>query len=106
MIISGGENIYPAEVEKVIEMLPEVLETAVIGIPSLEWGEQVKAFIVLKKGKSLSEQQIIDHCKRNLASYKKPSSVEFLAELPRNASGKVLKNKLKEPYLENVNKSV
>nr|MBC8458085.1 AMP-binding protein [Deltaproteobacteria bacterium] len=100
MIISGGENIYPAEVENVLHTLPEILEAAVIGVPDEKWGETVKAVVVLKEGKSLSERDIIVFCKKNLASYKKPTSVDFVQELPRNAAGKVLKGILREMYLE------
>ena len=101
MIISGGENIYPAEVENVLHTLPEILEAAVIGVPDEKWGETVKAVVVLKQGKSLSERDIIDFCKKNLASYKKPTSVDFVQELPRNAAGKVLKNVLRDRYQNN-----
>ena len=100
MIISGGENIYPAEVENVLHTLPEILEAAVIGVPDEKWGETVKAVVVLKEGKSLSERDIIVFCKKNLASYKKPTSVDFVQELPRNAAGKVLKAILREMYLK------
>lgn len=106
MIISGGENIYPAEVEKVIEQIPEVLETAVIGVPDSEWGESVKAFVVFKEGLLLPSEEIIEYCKNNLASYKKPSSIEIVPTLPRNAGGKVLKNILRAPYWNNSIKQV
>ncbi|WP_284035462.1 long-chain-fatty-acid--CoA ligase [Neobacillus sp. 114] len=106
MIISGGENIYPAEVEKVIEKIPQVLETAVIGVPDREWGESVKAFVVFKEGQQLLASEIIEYCKNNIASYKKPSSIEILPTLPRNAGGKVLKNILREPYWRNRVKQV
>lgn len=98
MIISGGENIYPAEVEQVLYMHPDIFEASVIGVPDLKWGEVVKAIIVLKQGKTLTEDEIIKHCKQNLASYKKPTSIEFVNSLPRNATGKVLKYKLKKLY--------
>jgi len=100
MIISGGENIYPAEVENVLHMLPEILEAAVIGIPNEKWGETVKAVVVLKEGESLNEREIIEFCKVNLASYKKPTSVDFIQKLPRNAAGKVLKGILRGRYLK------
>lgn len=96
MIISGGENIYPAEIEEVLYQMPEILECAVIGVPDKEWGESVKAIIVTKPGQTLTEQQVIDYCIQHLASYKKPKFVEFVDQLPRNASGKVLKYVLKE----------
>ncbi len=96
MIISGGENIYAAEVEEVIFSHPGVVEAAVVGIPDFQWGESVKAVVVTRKGDKVTENEIIEHCKENLASYKKPKVVEFTDELPRNASGKVLKFKLRE----------
>ena len=91
MVISGGENIYPAEIEATLYKMPEILECAVIGVPDKEWGESVKAIVVTKPDRYLTEQQVIDYCKQHLASYKKPKVVEFVDELPRNASGKVLK---------------
>ena len=91
MIISGGENIYPAEIEEVLYQMPEILKCAVIGVPNTDWGESVKAIIVLKPGKVLSSNEVIEYCKGFVASYKKPKEVEFIDELPRNASGKVLK---------------
>ncbi|KAF0119810.1 MAG: acyl-CoA synthetase (AMP-forming)/AMP-acid ligase II [bacterium] len=98
MIISGGENIYPREVEEVLYTHTAILEAAVIGIPDEKWGESVKAFVVLKEGKKVSEDEIIDFCKKNMASYKKPKSVEFVDALPRNPVGKVLKKELREKY--------
>jgi acyl-CoA synthetase (AMP-forming)/AMP-acid ligase II len=98
MIISGGENIYPAEVEQVIHLMPEVQEVAVIGLSDEKWGETVKAIVVLKEGQVLTESEIIEFCKKHLASYKKPTSVDFIGELPRNAAGKILKGILKERY--------
>ncbi len=95
MIISGGENIYPKEVEEVLYSHPDILDAAVVGVPDPEWGESVKAYIVLKPGKQLTEAQVIDFCKKNIASYKKPREVEFIDTLPRNASGKVLKTVLR-----------
>ncbi|MFC1823178.1 long-chain-fatty-acid--CoA ligase [Thermodesulfobacteriota bacterium] len=98
MVISGGENIYPAEVERVIYEHPAVAECAVIGVPDERWGEAVKALVVLRTGKQASEDEIIQFVKKSLASYKKPKTVEFLMELPRNPQGKVLKRILKEKY--------
>jgi acyl-CoA synthetase (AMP-forming)/AMP-acid ligase II len=95
MIISGGENIYPREVEEVLYSHPSILEAAVIGVPDEDWGEAVKAFVVLREGEKASEEEIIDFCKKNLASYKKPKFVEFLDVLPRSAAGKVLKKELR-----------
>lgn len=98
MIISGGENIYSAEVENVLYMHPAISEAAVIGVPHEKWVETVKAIVVLKPGAKATEEEIIEFCKQNLASYKKPTSVEFVAEIPKTASGKVLKWKLREIY--------
>ncbi|WP_077212282.1 acyl-CoA synthetase [Bacillus dakarensis] len=96
MIISGGENIYPAEIEDVLYRHEAIYEAAVIGVPDELWGESVKAIVVLKPGKTLTEEDVIEHCKNHLASYKKPKYVEFMSELPRNTSGKVLKRVLRE----------
>ena len=98
MIISGGENIYPREIEEILYTHPSIIEAAIIGIPDDQWGEAVKAFVVVKEGENVSEQEIIDFCTEKLASYKKPKSVEFLEILPRNPAGKVLKKELKEKY--------
>lgn len=95
MIIRGGENVYPVEVEEVLYQIPELLEAAVVGIPHEVLGEVPKAYAVLKEGKSLSETEILSYCASNLAKYKVPIEVEFLDELPRNASGKVLKHTLR-----------
>ncbi|CAM3265100.1 long-chain-fatty-acid--CoA ligase [Filibacter tadaridae] len=97
MIIRSGENIYPVEVEEALYAIPEVLEAAIIGIPHEIYGEVPKAFVVLKEGKTLTEQAVIDFCKERLASFKIPAVIEFLDTLPRNASGKVLKMTLREP---------
>lgn len=98
MILSGDENIYPAEVEEVLYLHPSVLEAAVIGVPDEKWGETVKALVVLKDKARATEKEIIDFCKERLSSYKKPTSVDFLEQLPRNPSGKVLKRELRERY--------
>ena len=95
MIIRGGENIYPLEIEEVLFQIPEVLEAAVIGIPHPVYGEVPKAFVVVKEGKSLTEVETINYCAEHIAKFKLPAEVEFLKELPRNASGKVLKHTLR-----------
>ncbi len=95
MIIRGGENIYPVEIEAVLEKHPQVAEVAVIGVPDAYWGEIVKAVIVLKQGEKATQEEIIDYCKRHMASYKKPALVEFRTSLPRNAMQKVLKTVLR-----------
>ncbi len=95
MIISGGANIYPREVEEVICAHPAVHEVAVIGVPDDKWGESVRAVVVLRPGARASEAELVEHCRRHLASYKKPAAVEFLPELPKNAYGKILKRELR-----------
>lgn len=96
MIIRGGENVYPVEVEEVLYEIPEILEAAVVGIPHEVYGEVPKAFIVLKKGQPFTEEDVITYCNQKLAKYKLPVEVVFLDTLPRNASGKVLKQTLRE----------
>jgi acyl-CoA synthetase (AMP-forming)/AMP-acid ligase II len=98
MIISGGENISSKEVEEVIFRHPAVVEVTVIGVPDEEWGESVKALVVLKPGSTATEQEIIEHCVDWLSSFKKPRSVEFIDELPKNPAGKVLKTELRKKY--------
>jgi acyl-CoA synthetase (AMP-forming)/AMP-acid ligase II len=98
MIISGGANIYPREVEEVLCAHPAVHEVAVIGVPDDRWGESVKAMVVLRPGHRATAAELVEHCRRHLASYKKPASVEFLPELPKNAYGKILKRELREPF--------
>jgi long-chain acyl-CoA synthetase len=95
MIIRGGENIYPVEVENVLHSHPKVLEAAVIGVPDEYWGEVVKAVLILKPGEKATQEEIIEYCREKLASYKKPSVVEFVESLPKNAMQKVLKNILR-----------
>jgi fatty-acyl-CoA synthase len=99
MYISGGENVYPAEVENVLYQLPQIAEAAIIGIPDEKWGEVGLAFIALKPNENLSEEDIINHSLKNLAKFKIPKSVEFVEALPRNATGKVLKRTLREQKL-------
>ena len=98
MYISGGENVYPAEVENVIFQLPQVAEVAVIGIPDEKWGEVGRAIIVVKPGQTLAEPQVIEFCRANLARYKTPKSVVFVDKLPRNPAGKVVKGELRDKY--------
>jgi fatty-acyl-CoA synthase len=98
MYISGGENVYPAEVEQVIFQLPQVADVGVIGLPDERWGESGMAVVVLKPDAALSDTKIITHCQHNLAKFKVPRQVAFCAELPRNAAGKVLKHVLREQY--------
>jgi fatty-acyl-CoA synthase len=98
MYISGGENVYPAEVENVLFELPGVAEAAVIGVPSERWGEVGKAVVVPKPGSTLTPEQVIAHCVPRLAKFKVPQSVEFVEALPRNATGKVLKRDLRQMF--------
>jgi fatty-acyl-CoA synthase len=99
MYISGGENVYPAEIEDVLYRLAAVAEAAIIGIPDDRWGEAGKAVLVLKPGQALEADAVIAHCLANLAKFKVPQSVEFIDALPRNATGKVLKRVLREQYV-------
>ncbi|MDP0398482.1 FadD3 family acyl-CoA ligase [Tsukamurella strandjordii] len=95
MFTNGGFNVYPAEVEQVIARIPGVSESAVVGVPEPRLGEVGKAFVVLTAGQALTEDAVIEHCRGSLANFKVPRSVEFVAELPRNATGKVLKRVLR-----------
>jgi acyl-CoA synthetase (AMP-forming)/AMP-acid ligase II len=98
MVISGGENIYPAEVENVVLMHPAVSDVAVIGVPDALWGEAVKACVVLKPDACATEQEIIEFTRARLAHYKCPKSIDFVNELPRNPTGKLLKRVLRQKY--------
>jgi fatty-acyl-CoA synthase/long-chain acyl-CoA synthetase len=98
MIISGGMNIYPAEIEAALELHPAVYEVAVFGIPSEEWGESVHAAVVTMAGMTLTEEEVVVHGRAHLASYKIPRSISFVPELPKTGSGKVLKRDLRAPY--------
>ncbi len=98
MFISGGENVYPAEVESAIYELPQISEAAVVGFKDEKWGEVGRAVVVLKEGEKLSTEEIIRHLKDRLAKYKIPKEVVFISQLPRNAAGKVLKTVLKEKF--------
>ena len=96
IVISGGENIYPREIESVLITHPAIADVAVIGVPDRKWGESVKAFVVLEQGTAVDEQEIIEFCKQYLAGYKKPKEVVFIPSLPKNPLGKVLKRVLRE----------
>ena len=98
MIISGGENIYPAEVEDCLLGHPSIADVGVIGAPDEKWGEAVKAIVVLKEGQSLTQEALIDWCKDKLARFKTPREVVFTAEIPRTPTGKVLKRVLRDQY--------
>lgn len=96
LIISGGANIYPREIEEVLILHPNVFESAVIGVPSFEWGEEVVAFIVPKEGMQIDTRELEQWCRQHIASYKKPKHYIFVNELPKNSYGKVLKNELRQ----------
>ena len=98
MIISGAENIYPAEVESAVYGHPDVAEVAVIGVPDEKWGEAVKAVVALKPGAQPDAESIIAFARTRIAAFKAPKSVDFIDALPRNASGKILRRELREPY--------
>ncbi len=106
MIISGGENIYSVEVERVLTDHPAVLDAAVFGVPDEKWGESVKAVVELSIGGATSEAELISWCRERLAHYKCPRSVEISAALPRNPTGKLLKRDLRKPYWENRDRAI
>lgn len=98
MYISGGENVYPAEVERVLQQVPDIREVAVFGVPNARWGETGHAAVVLAPGSTLDAEQVIAICREALARYKLPSGVTFMEALPRNATGKIQKNVLREMF--------
>jgi len=98
MIVSGGENVYPAEVENVLMAHPAIADVAVIGVPDEKWGETAKAVVVKAEGVDVSDDEIIAYARERLARFKCPTSVDYVDALPRNPSGKVLKKDLREPY--------
>jgi long-chain acyl-CoA synthetase len=105
LVITGGFNIYPREVDEVLFGHPKILEACAIGIPDSYSGERVKAYVVLKSGQSASEQEIIDYCKEKMTNYKVPKSVEFMTELPKSPIGKILRKELRAAHLKNVGKT-
>ncbi len=106
MIISGGFNIYPREVEEVIMTHPGVAEAAVIGVPDDLWGEAIKALVVPREGAALTQAEIIEHCRGNLAGYKRPKSVDFTREIPKNPYGKIDRRRLKAPFWKDLDRWV
>lgn len=98
MIIRAGENISPEEIENVIRDHPKVEDVAVIGVPDETWGEEPRAVVILKKGETATEEEIMEHCRANLASFKRPRTVVFVDDLPRNPMGKLLKKDIREKY--------
>jgi acyl-CoA synthetase (AMP-forming)/AMP-acid ligase II len=100
MIITGGEHVYPSEVEEVIGSHPKVMDVAVVGLPDEKWGEAVKAVVVLEEGEKSDEKEIIGYCVGKMARYKKPKSVSFISkeEMPRTGTGKIIHLKLREMF--------
>ena len=100
MIITGGEHVYPSEVEEVVCQHPAVMDAAIIGVPHEKWGEAVLAVVILKPGAKAAEREIMEHCRGRMAAYKKPKAVEFIdaEEMPRTGTGKILHRKLRERY--------
>ena len=106
MIISGGENVYPAEVESAIYGHPAIAEVAVIGVPSEKWGEEVKACCVAKPGMEIDQNDVIAYTRERIAPFKCPKSIDIIPEMPRNASGKILRRQLRAPYWEGQERQV
>ena len=98
MIVTGGENVYSAEVENAISQLPQVSMCAVVGVPDDRWGERVHAVVVLRAHQTLDEKTLTDHCRALISSYKCPRSVEFLESIPLSPTGKILKYALRDRY--------
>jgi fatty-acyl-CoA synthase len=106
IIISGGENISSVEIEKVLAAHPAVFECTVIAVPDERWGETPKALVVLKPGLQGTAEEILAHCRRHLAGFKVPSSLEFRTDLPKTGTGKITKHELREPYWRGYEKRV
>jgi acyl-CoA synthetase (AMP-forming)/AMP-acid ligase II len=106
MIVSGAENIYPAEVENALFHHPDVADVAVIGVPDERWGEAVKAIVVVKPGRTPEPHDLIETARQHIAGYKLPKSVEFTTIIPRNAAGKILRRELRKPYWEKAGRNV
>jgi len=106
VIFTGGENVYSTEIEYVIYTHPAVLEAAVVGIPDEKWGEAVKAVVVLRPRQTVTEREIIEFCRGNLAGYKCPKSIDFVDALPKTGSGKIHKKKIRDGYWEGYGKKV
>ena len=106
MVISGAENIFPREIEIVLNTHPKIKEVAVFGIPDEKWGESVCAGVILQENETLTEEEVISYCKQNLASYKKPRKVIFYKSFPKNPIGKILKEELKKEFWKGVAKKV
>ena len=100
IIIRGGENIAPAEIEAVLHAHPSVDEAAVIGVPDVDWGQKIAAFVALRPGKTASSDELSEFCRQRLASFKKPEVIRFVDALPKNPLGKILKKELKAEFAE------
>jgi len=100
LIIRGGENIYPKEIENVLHMHPDVLEAGVIGVPDPVYGESVKAFVSLKRPGAVTEEELLDFCKKHLPTFKRPKTIEILDSLPKSAIGKILRKELRKLHEE------
>ncbi len=106
MIVTGGYNVYPSEIENVISTLLEVQEVAVIGVPDERWGEALKAVVVIRHGYDLDEEAVVAACEENLAGYKKPRSVDFVDELPKTGSGKIMRRRIRDEYWQDEERRV
>ncbi|MFF5261586.1 long-chain-fatty-acid--CoA ligase [Actinomadura viridis] len=106
MIVTGGENVYPIEVEEVLAAHPGIADVAVIGVPDERWGETVKAVVVPRPGASPAEEEILAYARERLAGFKRPRSVDFVEALPRNPSGKILKKDLRAPYWKGLGRTI
>jgi acyl-CoA synthetase (AMP-forming)/AMP-acid ligase II len=106
MVVSGGENIYPVEVENALAHHEAIVDVAVIGIPDEKFGEALLAFVVLKPGSELALEEMVEFCRDRIAGYKIPRQLEIIAEMPRNPSGKILKKELRKPYWESANRNI
>ena len=98
MIISGGENVYPREIEEILYQHPAIQEATVIGIPDPYWVEKIHALVKLKDGERLTDREIVEFCKKKLAGFKAPKSVEFVDTIPKNSMGKILKREIRKKY--------
>jgi acyl-CoA synthetase (AMP-forming)/AMP-acid ligase II len=106
MVVSGGENIYPVEVENTLAKLEAVADVAVIGVPHEKYGEALLAFVVTRPGMTLVVEEMVEFCRDKIAGYKIPRQLEIIDALPRNPSGKILKKVLRQPYWENRDRDI
>jgi long-chain acyl-CoA synthetase len=106
MIVTGGENVYPAEVENVLAKHPDVADVAVVGVPDERWGEAVKAVVVRREGSDVTDKDLITFAREHLAGFKLPKTVDFTDALPRNPSGKLLKREIRAPYWEGAERHI